>query len=437
MRISIFGLGYVGAVSAGCFADDGHQVVGVDPIATKVDLINRGQSPIIEVDIGEIIASTVKAGRLSATHDATRAVNETELSIVCVGTPSQANGNLDFRYIRRICEQIGEALKNKSARHLVAIRSTILPGTMHNIVIPTLEEFSGKKAGVDFGVCNNPEFLREGSAVKDFRSPPKTVIGEFDKASGDVLAQLYEKLDAPLIRTDIQTAEMVKYVDNSWHALKIGYANEIGNLCKSFGIDSHEVMNIFCQDRKLNISSAYLQPGFAFGGSCLPKDLRALSYQAKTHDLHLPILSSILPSNEIQISRGLQLVMEKGHKRIGVLGFSFKAGTDDLRESPMIEVIERLLGKGHDLRIYDKNVNIASLVGANRDFILNRIPHISKLMVNDIDAVLKHAQTVVIGNKDPEFKKVPERLQEGQLLVDFVRIVEGRSMNGNYDGISW
>jgi len=437
MRISIFGLGYVGAVSAGCFADDGHQVVGVDPIATKVDLINRGQSPIIEVDIGEIIASTVTAGRLSATHDATRAVNETDLSIVCVGTPSQANGNLDFRYIRRICEQIGEALRNKPARHLVAIRSTILPGTMHNIVIPTLEEFSGKKAGVDFGVCNNPEFLREGSAVKDFRSPPKTVIGEFDKASGDVLAQLYEKLDAPLIRTDIQTAEMVKYVDNSWHALKIGYANEIGNLCKSFGIDSHEVMNIFCQDRKLNISTAYLQPGFAFGGSCLPKDLRALSYQAKTHDLHLPILSSILPSNEIQISRGLQLVMEKGHKRIGVLGFSFKAGTDDLRESPMIEVIERLLGKGHDLRIYDKNVNIASLVGANRDFILNRIPHISKLMVHDIDAVLRHAQTVVIGNQDPEFKKVPERLQAGQQLVDFVRIVERRSMNGNYDGISW
>jgi len=437
MRISIFGLGYVGTVSAGCFADDGHQVVGVDPIATKVDLINRGQSPIIEVDIGEIIASTVKAGRLSATDDATRAVNETGLSIVCVGTPSQSNGNLDFRYIRRICEQIGEALKNKRARHLVAIRSTILPGTMHKIVIPTLEEFSGKKAGADFGVCNNPEFLREGSAVKDFRSPPKTVIGEFDKASGDVLAQLYEKLDAPMIRTDIQTAEMVKYVDNSWHALKIGFANEIGNLCKSFGIDSHEVMNIFCQDRKLNISSAYLQPGFAFGGSCLPKDLRALSYQAKSHDLHLPILTSILPSNEIQISRGLQLVMEKGHKRIGVLGFSFKAGTDDLRESPMIEVIERLLGKGHDLRIYDKNVNIASLVGANRDFILNRIPHISKLMVNDIDAVLKHAQTIVIGNKDPEFKRVPERLQEGQLLVDFVRIVEGRSMNGNYDGISW
>lgn len=437
MRVSIFGLGYVGTVSAGCLASDGHEVIGVDPVPTKVDLINRGQSPIIEADIGEIIAATAKAGRLRATGDPAQAIRETELSFVCVGTPSQANGNLDLRYIRRICEQIGEALKNKTVRHTVVIRSTILPGTMHKIVIPTLEEFSGKKAGVEFGVCNNPEFLREGSAVKDFRSPPKTVIGELDKASGDMLTKLYEKLETPLIRTDLETAEMVKYVDNSWHALKIGFANEIGNLCKSFAIDAHAVMNIFCQDRKLNISSAYLLPGFAFGGSCLPKDLRALSYQAKMHDLHLPILTSILPSNEMQITRGLQLVMEKGHTRVGVLGFSFKAGTDDLRESPMIEIIERLIGKGYDLRIYDKNVKIASLVGANRDFILNHIPHISKLMVGDIDAVLNHAQTVVIGNKDPDFKEVPERLHEGQLLVDFVRIIEGRSKNGKYDGICW
>jgi GDP-mannose 6-dehydrogenase len=437
LRISVFGLGYVGTVSAGCLASDGHQVLGVDPVPTKVDLINRGQSPIIEADIGEIIAESAKDGRLRATDDSTRAILETDLSFVCVGTPSQANGNLDLRYIRRICEQIGDALKGKNARHTIVIRSTILPGTMHKIVIPTLEEFSGKRAGVDFGVCNNPEFLREGSAVNDFRSPPKTVIGELDRASGDALATLYEKLEAPLIRTDLETAEMVKYVDNCWHALKIGFANEIGNLSKSFGIDSHAVMNIFCQDRKLNISPAYLLPGFAFGGSCLPKDLRALSYQAKMHDLHLPILSSILPSNEVQITRGLQLVVDKGHTRVGILGFSFKAGTDDLRESPLIEVIERLIGKGYDLRIYDKNVNIARLVGANRDFILNRIPHIAKLMVGDIDAVLQHAKTVVIGNKDPDFKNVPERLQEGQTLVDFVRIIEGRSKNGKYDGICW
>ena len=437
MRISVFGLGYVGAVSAGCLADDGHEVIGVDPVPTKVDLINRGQSPIVEADVGEITAATAKAGRLRATSDPGEAIRDTELSFVCVGTPSQANGNLDLRYIRRICEQIGEALKTKSKRHTVVIRSTILPGTMRKIVIPTLEELSGKKAGVDFGVCNNPEFLREGSAVKDFRCPPKTVIGEIDKASGDILATLYEKLDAPLIRTDLETAEMVKYVDNCWHALKIGFANEIGNLSKSMGLDAHEVMRIFCQDRKLNISTAYLSPGFAFGGSCLPKDLRALSYKAKMNDLQLPILTSILPSNEMQVSRGLQLIMEKGHKNIGILGFSFKAGTDDLRESPMIEVIERLLGKGYDLRIYDKNVSIASLVGANRDFILNRIPHVSRLMVNDVDAVLKHAHTIVIGNKDPDFQAVPEKLRDGQSIVDFVRITDRRSDNGNYDGICW
>jgi GDP-mannose 6-dehydrogenase len=300
-----------------------------------------------------------------------------------------------------------------------------------------LEELSGKMAGVDFGVCNNPEFMREGSAVKDFRYPPKTVIGEFDQPSGDILASLYEKVEAPLIRTSLETAEMVKYVDNSWHALKIGFANEIGNLCKSLDLDAHAVMKIFCEDRKLNISSAYLVPGFAFGGSCLPKDLRALSYQAKMHDLQLPILTSILPSNEMQIARGLQLITAKGYNRVGILGFSFKAGTDDLRESPLIEVIERLLGKGYDLRIYDRNVNIASLVGVNRDFVLKHIPYISKLMVGDVDAVLNHAQTVVIGNKDPDFKAVPARLHEGQFLVDFVRITKERSKNGKYEGICW
>ena len=437
MKVSVFGLGYVGTVSAGCLAHDGHEVVGVDPVPTKIDLINQGQSPIIEADIGEIISSNAKSGRLRATDDTTLAIRETDLSFVCVGTPSQTNGNLDLKYIARVCEQIGHALKDKSTRHTVVIRSTILPGTMHNIVIPALEKFSGKRAGTNFGVCHNPEFLREGSAVKDFNAPPKTVIGELDAASGDILAELYKKLDAPLIRTDLETAEMVKYVDNSWHALKIGFANEIGNLCKAFSIDAHAVMKIFCQDKKLNISPAYLLPGFAFGGSCLPKDLRALSYQAKMHDLELPIMTSILPSNQMQVDRGLQIILEKGHKKVGVLGFSFKAGTDDLRESPVIEVIERLLGKGYDLRIYDKNVNIASLVGANRDFILNRIPHISKLMVDDIDAVLAHAQTIVIGNNDPDFKTVPDRLRDDQLLVDFVRITSRRSEKGKYDGICW
>jgi GDP-mannose 6-dehydrogenase len=437
LKISVFGMGYVGTVSAGCLAQDGHEVIGVDPVRMKVELINAGQSPIVEADIAEIIDRGVLSRRLRATDNQDEAIFQTDLSFVCVGTPSQANGNLDLTYIRRVCEQIGKALKNKPTHHTVVIRSTILPGTMRGIVIPVLEEGSGKKAGVDFGVCNNPEFLREGSAVKDFNAPPKTVIGESDRASGDKLAALYAKLDAPLIRTDLETAEMVKYVDNSWHALKIGFANEIGNLCKALSIDAHAVMKIFCEDKKLNISPAYLLPGFAFGGSCLPKDLRALAYKAKTHDLELPIMTSILPSNELQVTRGLQLIMANGHKRVGILGFSFKAGTDDLRESPMIEIIERLIGKGYDLRIFDKNVNLASLVGANRDFILNRIPHISKLMVDSIGTVLDHSETIVIGNKDPDFQNVLERLHDGQRLVDFVRITNCRSENGKYDGICW
>jgi GDP-mannose 6-dehydrogenase len=437
LKVSIFGLGYVGTVSAGCLAKEGHEIIGVDPIKTKVQLINSGKSPIIERNIDEIIAEAVKTARLRATDDTVQAIRDTELSFVCVGTPSQINGNLDLTHVRNVCEQIAHALKCKSTRHTVVIRSTILPGTMRRMVIPVLEENSGKKAGTDFGVCNNPEFLREGSAVADFTFPSKTVIGELDRASGDSVAALYAKLDAPLIRTSIETAEMIKYIDNSWHALKIGFANEIGNLCKSFSIDAHKAMDIFCQDKKLNISPAYLKPGFAFGGSCLPKDLRALAYSAKLHDLELPILNSILPSNELQVSRGLQLIMEKGHKRVGILGFSFKEGTDDLRESPMIEIIERLTGKGYDLRIYDKNVQVARLVGANRDFILNRIPHISRLMVDNVDAILQHAETIVIGNKSAEFESVPQKVRTGQCLVDFVRISNYRSNNGEYSGICW
>lgn len=437
LKVSILGLGYVGTVSAGCLAKEGREVIGVDPVRTKVDLINAGKSPIIERDIEEIISEAVSSGRLRATDDTVEGIQNTELSFVCVGTPSQINGNLDLTHVRNVCEQIGQALKYKSTRHTVVIRSTILPGTMRRVVIPVLEEASGKTAGSDFGVCNNPEFLREGTAVTDFNFPAKTVIGELDKASGDTVAALYAKLDALLIRTDIETAEMVKYIDNSWHALKIGFANEIGNLCKSFSVDAHRAMEIFCQDKKLNISSAYLKPGFAFGGSCLPKDLRALAYSAKLRDLELPILNAILPSNELQVARGLHLIMEKGHKRIGILGFSFKEGTDDLRESPMIEIIERLVGKGYDVRIYDENVQLARLVGANRDFILNRIPHISRLMVPNVEAVLQHAETIVIGTKCTEFESIPQKLRTGQCMVDFVRISNYRSNDGEYSGICW
>lgn len=437
MNISIFGLGYVGTVSAGCLAKEGHNVTGVDPNDTKVDLINQGNTPIIEDAIGDIIRETVQLGRLRATSNAEEAINETKLSFVCVGTPSELNGNLDFRFIRRVCERIGAVLKDKSERHVIVIRSTILPGTMQNIVIPTLEQFSLKKAGKDFGVCNNPEFMREGTAVYDYYHPPKTVIGETDTQSGNLLASIYEKIDAPLIRIDLETTEMVKYVDNAWHAIKVGFANEIGNICKALSIDGHRVMDIFCKDTKLNISKNYLKPGFAFGGSCLPKDLRALTYKAKSLDLDLPILNAIIPSNNMQIEKGLRMIMEKGNQKVGILGFSFKAGTDDLRESPMVEVIERLLGKGYDISIYDRNVELASLIGANRDYILNHIPHISKLMVSSVEEILSHSDTLVIGNNDIEFSDIMAKLKNGQVVVDLVRIDHAQNEEGKYDGICW
>lgn len=437
MKISIFGLGYVGAVTAGCLAQEGHEVIGVDPSRAKVDLINEGKTPIIENEIGDIIAREVEGGRLHATTSAFDAVLNSTISLICVGTPSQLNGSLDLKYVRNVCEQIGTALRSKNDFHVVVARSTMLPGSMRTVVIPTLEEASGKQAGEEFGICNNPEFLREGTAVFDFYHPPKTVIGETDSRSGELLASIYSSLEAPLIRTDVETAEMVKYTDNVWHALKVGFANEIGNICKSVGVDGHKVMDIFCQDTKLNLSAYYMKPGFAFGGSCLPKDVRALAYKARSLDLEVPIINSIMLSNERQIDRAIKMVMEKGHRKVGVLGFSFKAGTDDLRESPVVELIERLLGKGYELKLYDRNVNIARLVGANRDYILNRIPHVSKLMVNSIDDVLEHSETLVIGNGDNEFRNLTDRLTDGQVVVDLVRVDGLNSKSGYYEGICW
>jgi GDP-mannose 6-dehydrogenase len=437
MKISVLGLGYVGAVSAGCLARDGHEVIGVDPERTKVELINAARSPIIEKDIGTIIAEQVAAGRLRATTDLAEAVRHSDMSFVCVGTPSLPNGGIDLRYVRRVCEDIGRILATHEGAPVIVMRSTMLPGTMHEVVIPTLEKFSGKRAGEEFGVCINPEFLREGTAVHDYDHPPKTVIGEVSRASGDLLASVYARMPGPMIRTDIETAEMVKYADNAWHALKVGFANEIGNLCKGVGVDAHRVMDIFCQDHKLNLSPYYLKPGFAFGGSCLPKDVRALLYKAKTLDLTLPILSSILPSNQLQIERGVQAVLDKGNRKVGILGFSFKAGTDDLRESPMVELAERLIGKGYELRVYDRNVSLAAVHGANRDYILNKIPHISRLMVPSIEEVLAHSETLVIGNASPEFADVPRRMAEHQTVIDLVRVSGSRSVAGVYEGICW
>ncbi|MDB5772280.1 MAG: GDP-mannose dehydrogenase [Burkholderia sp.] len=435
MNISVFGLGYVGTVSAGCLAGQGHTVIGVDLNKTKVDMINQGIAPIIEKDIDAIVSDVVERGFLRATVDPHDAVRNSDLSFICVGTPSQSNGNLDLSHVRNVSEQIGAALRDKRTHHVIAGRSTMLPGSMRNVVFGALERYSGKKAGVDFSVCYHPEFLREGTAVHDYHNPPKTVIGEHDSKAGDMLLGLYEKMNAPVMRTSIETAEIVKYTDNTWHALKVTFANEIGNLCKAVGIDGYEVMELFCRDTKLNLSPCYMKPGFAFGGSCLPKDVRALAYKAKSLDLELPVLNAILPSNRRQIEKGIRMIINKGKQRIGVLGFSFKAGTDDLRESPMIDVIEALLGKGYELKLYDRNVKLAALMGANQDYIMNRISHISRLMTESIDEVIDFADTIVIGNNAPEFRAVASRLRPGQVMVDLVRTLPVRGEG--YDGICW
>lgn len=435
MRVSIFGLGYVGVVAAGCLADEGHTVVGVDPNPSKVALLAGGKSPIVETGIEELIAAAVAAGRLSATSDGRQAVFDSDISLVCVGTPSAGNGASDLTFVRRVCEEIGAALREKQGWHLVVIRSTVLPQTMRTLVLPTLEAASGKQVGEGFGLCNNPEFLREGSAIADYRHPPKTVIGEADAHSGETLASLYTHLDAPLVRTSFEVAEAVKFVDNTWHALKVAFANEIGAVCKAGGIDSHDVMDIFCLDTKLNISPYYLKPAYAFGGSCLPKDVRALCHKAQVLDVEVPLLRAIMPSNREHVDRGLDLVRATGAKRVGVLGFSFKAGSDDLRESPLVELIERLIGKGHDVRLYDRNVQLAALGGANRDFILNQIPHISQLMADSIDDVLDHGEVIVIGNSAPEFREITPR--EGQTIVDLVRIDREMTSSDDYHGICW
>ena len=435
MKLSVFGLGYVGVVAAGCLAADGHETIGVDPNREKVDLVNDGNSPIIEKDIGEMVEAAVREGKLRATTDAGEAVMASDMALICVGTPSQRNGSLDLTYVRRVCEEIGQAIAKKDDYFVVVIRSTILPGTMKGLIVPVLEEASGKKAGVDFGVCNNPEFLREGTAVYDYRNPPKTVIGELDERSGAMLAELYADLDAPLIRTSVEVAETVKYIDNVWHATKVAFANEVGAVCKSLDIDSHKVMDIFCLDTKLNLSSYYMRPGFAFGGSCLPKDVRAFNYRANSLDLDLPLIGSIMGSNERHIDRGFELVTRNGKKKVGVLGFSFKAGTDDLRESPIVELIERLLGKGYELDLYDRNVSIAALKGGNRDYILNHIPHISRLMRDSAEEVIANCDTIIIGNSDPAFADLTFR--DDQTIVDLVRIGGGASAVEGYEGICW
>ena len=442
MKIAVFGLGYVGVVSAACLVRDGHDVLGVDPNAVKVGFLRQGKSPIVEPGLDELIAAAAAAGRLSAGSDPAAAVAQCDVLMVCVGTPGQANGSLDLSFVRRVVQQIGEQLAGAAAYKVVVIRSTLLPGSMQSVVMPVLEESSRRKAAQDFGVCINPEFLREGSAIYDYDHPPKTVIGASDERAAAVVRELYAALSAPLLLTDLRTAEMIKYIDNSWHALKVTFANEVGRLCKAMGIDGRHAMRMFCLDTKLNISSAYLRPGFAFGGSCLPKDVRALTYQGRLLDVDTPVLSSILPSNQLHIAHALAMIRATGRRRVGLLGLSFKEGTDDLRESPIVTLAEQLIGKGYELTVYDQNVRLASLVGANREYILNHIPHIGRLMVDRPELLLEQSDVVVVASVDREFAPLLQRLAAGKSVIDLVgawSTAEGTGTTGMeaYDGIAW
>ena len=436
MRISIFGLGYVGAVCAGCLSARSHDVIGVDISTAKIDLINRGKSPIVEPGLEELLQRGVATGKLRGTTDVAAAVRDTEVSFICVGTPSKKNGDLELNYIEGVCREIGFAMRDKSERHTVVVRSTVLPGTVKNIVIPLLEDCSGKKAGFDFGVAVNPEFLRESTAIKDYDFPPMTVIGELDKASGDLLESIYSELDAPIIRKEIDVAEMIKYTCNVWHAAKVTFANEIGNIAKAVGVDGREVMDVICQDHKLNLSKYYMKPGFAFGGSCLPKDVRALSYRANSLDVETPMIGSLMRSNSIQVQHAFDIIAGYGKRKVALLGLSFKAGTDDLRESPLVELAEMLIGKGYELSIYDRNVEYARVYGANKDYIESKIPHVSSLLNSDFDAVVDHADIIVLGNSDEHFATLAQQSLENKQVLDLVGFMPAASCAGT-EGICW
>jgi GDP-mannose 6-dehydrogenase len=437
--ISVFGLGYVGAVTAVCLAHKGNRLIGVDTNPLKVAMLESGKTPIVEGRVEELSASAHKNGRLHATTDAVAAIAQTEISFICVGTPSQRNGKLDLGGIERVCHDIGKGLERKNSFHWVVLRSTVLPGTTESVLIPALETASGKKNGLHFATCFMPEFLREGSAVADFFEPPFTILGATSEHNIRPLRELFTWASTPLYETPATTAEMVKYMCNAFHALKVGFANEIGTICKETGVDTEMVAKIFVSDTHLNVSPAYLKPGFAFGGSCLPKDLRALNYRAKELDLELPLLDSLLPSNAAHIDRAAEAVLRSNKKQIGFLGLSFKSGTDDLRESPLVHLVKRLLGEGCHCRIWDEDVVLGRVLGSNRQFIEDTIPHIGSLLSSDLKAVVEFAEVLVVGTKAVSSEQLKAYLRPDTIILDLVHLEKVHRLNGqkNYSGICW
>lgn len=438
-RISIFGLGYVGTVSAACLAHKGNHVIGVDLNASKVEALQSGHSPIVEAGVADLISAGHHAGNLSATSDSAAAVLQSDMSFLCVGTPSLRNGKLDLGHLEPVCWEIGETLRKKQSFHLVILRSTVLPGTAESIVIPVLEKASGKKLGKDFGVCVNPEFMREGVAIADFMEPSITVIGAGDPTHARMLRDVYAWIPGRVFETSFRSAEMVKYVCNSWHAVKVAFANEVGALAKELQVDAESVIEIFSADTKLNISARYLVPGFAFGGSCLPKDVRALNYRAKELDLDVPLLGSVLASNESHLERAVSMVLTTGKKKIAVLGLSFKAATDDLRESPQVELVKRLIGEGRQVQVWDDNVSLGRLIGSNRQYIEEAIPHIGSLLSGNLEQVLDPAEVIVIATRDIDRNTLNSHLRSSHIVIDLVNLEKSRraTTSASYAGICW